>query len=99
MNGNGHEDLTTGNPLVDAALKRLNGKFKDLEDALVVQAHLEKRQSEQIRQHGEFLIEMQEGMRYHKLQMKEFDEKLNALIMWWMKREGLPEAGSGEASK
>ena len=32
----------TGDPRVDAALERIRGKFTDLEDALLVQARLEK---------------------------------------------------------
>jgi len=32
----------TGDPRVDAALQRIRGKFRDLEDALLVQLYLEK---------------------------------------------------------
>ena len=38
----------TGDPRLDAALKRIRGKFQDLEDAMLVQAYLEKSQSEHI---------------------------------------------------
>ena len=86
MNGNGREFPTTGNPLVDAALKRLRGEFSELQDAMIVQAYLEKRQSEAILRHEQFLDR-------HETAMREFDEKLNALTMWLMRREGLPEAG------
>ncbi len=30
----------TGDPRVHAALKRIRGRFQDLEDAMLVQAHL-----------------------------------------------------------
>lgn len=86
MNGNGHEFPTTGNPAVDAALKRLHVQFSDLKDAMIVQAHLEKTQTEWLQRH-------QQAIEKHDLAMREFDEKLNALTMWLMRREGLPEAG------
>ncbi len=94
MNGNGHEFPTTGNPLVDAALKRLNQQYSELQDAMVVQAHLEKRQTEILRAHTEALASHDEFNKQHALKMREFDEKLNALMMWLMRREGLPEAGA-----
>jgi hypothetical protein len=92
MNGNGHELPTTGNPLVDAALKRLGGQFADLGDAMIVQGHLEKRQSEMLAKHAQF-IERDETT------MREIDEKLNALTMWLIRKEGLPEAGEGLAPR
>ena len=45
----------TGDPRVDAALTRIRGKFRDLEDAMVIQAHLEKRMAEQVKAHAEWL--------------------------------------------
>ncbi len=86
MNGNGKEFPTTGNPLVDSALKRLRDEFSDLRDAMIVQAHLEKRQSEAILRHEQFIER-------HETSMREFDDKLNALTMWLMRKEGFPEAG------
>jgi hypothetical protein len=45
--GNGAEFLSSGDPRVDAALTRLrarnDARFKDLEDALLVQIHLERK--------------------------------------------------------
>lgn len=47
--GNGAEFLSSGDPRVDAALARLrarnDARFKDLEDALLVQIHLERKQA------------------------------------------------------
>jgi len=63
----------TGDPRVDAALDRIRGKFTDLEDAMLVQAHLEKGLASQLKDHAEFLA-------HHRQAMYEFDEKLNALI-------------------
>jgi len=85
MNGNGHELPATGNPLVDAALRRLSDQYRELQDAMIVQSHLEKKQSELLAQHSQFIAR-------HETLMREIDEKLNALTMWLMRREGLPEA-------
>lgn len=38
----------TGDPRVDAALQRIRGKFRDLEDALLVQVYMEKDLSTQM---------------------------------------------------
>ena len=89
MNGNGHEFHSTGNPDVDAALKRLHTKYKELEDAMIVQAHIEKRQSAALEKHALFINK-------HETVMSEIEEKLNALTMWLMRREGLPEAGTSQ---
>jgi hypothetical protein len=77
----------TGNPAVDAALQRMHerndSRFRDLEDAMLVQAHLEKRMAEMLKVHDEDLA-------LHRLRMAEFDEKLNALIDIVMRRESGP---------
>ena len=86
MNGNGHDFPSTGNPLVDAAIKRLSNDYKELKDAMIVQAHLEAVQTQSILRHEQWLEK-------HDIAMREFDEKLNVLTMWLMKRKGLPEAG------
>jgi hypothetical protein len=41
----------SGDRRVDAALSRIREKFTDLEDAMVVHAHLEKRSSERLKEH------------------------------------------------
>ncbi len=48
----------TGDPRVDAALARIRGKFSDLEDAMLVQAHLGKGLGERTKEHAELLVEL-----------------------------------------
>jgi hypothetical protein len=59
---NGEPEYTTGNSLVDAALRRLQAKndarFRDIEDAMLVQGHLEKGMSERLKRHAEFIAVM-----------------------------------------
>jgi hypothetical protein len=94
----------TGDPRVDAALKRIRGKFQDLEDAMLVQAHLEKRQSESIKAHAEWMEEheadykkriekYEERMQRIETNLAEATDKLNLMIGREMRREGGPEAG------
>lgn len=73
-------------------LENLEYIVKELDDALVVHAHLEKRMGERIKEHAEILANHDDFVRYHDLKMREFDEKLNALIDIVMRREGGPEA-------
>lgn len=89
-----------GDPRVDAALKRIRGKFQDLEDAMLVQAHLEKRAGERMKEHAELLADHDEWTRRHEAfrqqheeWMKHFDSKLGALTNILMRREGGPETG------
>ncbi|MBV9763432.1 MAG: hypothetical protein JOZ48_01190 [Acidobacteriaceae bacterium] len=90
---NGGTDFPmTGDPRADAALTRLrehldkhDALLEGINDALIVNAHLEKRQSELLVQHAEFIA-------FHDLKMREIDEKLNALIDIVMRREGGSEA-------
>ncbi|HEY3453943.1 MAG TPA: hypothetical protein VGK64_05025 [Bryobacteraceae bacterium] len=90
-NGGFREIPRTGNPMVDAALQRMqernDSRFRDIEDAMVVQAHLEKKMSEVLRRHAELLASQDESLERHKLRMEEFDDKLNALIDIIMRRE------------
>lgn len=97
----------TGDPRVDAALKRIRGKFQNLEDAMLVQAYLEKAQSEQIKQHAVWLANHEETMKAIDIRlsdisvklsgisvkMDEMTEKVDFLLNREMKREGGPEAG------
>lgn len=82
---------STGNPKVDAALDRIRGKFQDLEDAVLIQAHLEKRMTEQIKRHAEWLASHEAANKKFDLKMGEIEEKLNLLIDREMRREGGPE--------
>jgi len=90
---------STGNPLVDAAFSRMrernDARFRAIEEAMLVQAHLEKRWSEQIKGHAEWLEQHEEWLKQHEAAMKrhdevmsEIDDKLNALIDIMMKRDG-----------
>jgi hypothetical protein len=88
----------TGDPRVDAALQRIRGKFRDLEDAMVVQAHLEKRAAERIKEHATWLVAHEQANQVHEQRMAQFDlkmleieDKLNLLIEREMRREGGPE--------
>ncbi|HEX4747928.1 MAG TPA: hypothetical protein VH302_00165 [Bryobacteraceae bacterium] len=89
---------STGDPRVDAALQRIRGKFRDLEDAMVVQAHMEKRMSAQIKAHADWLATHEENMRRHEEwlagheeKMSEIDDKINFIVDREMRREGGPE--------
>ena len=62
----------SGDPQVDAALARIREKFTDLEDAMVVHAHLEKRSAERTKEHAELLAD-------HDGWMKHIQDKLDAL--------------------
>jgi len=88
---NGGSEYTTGSPQVDAALRRLQAKndirFKDLEDAMLVQALLEKKMGERLKEHAEFLshheeflARHQEFLNSHEIMMSEFDDKLSGVI-------------------
>jgi hypothetical protein len=101
--GNGAEFPSSGDPRVDAALARLrahnDGRFKDLEDAMLVQAQLEKRAGERIKDHAELIAEHHASIRRHnqwlrnfETKMSEMEDKVHFLIDREMKREGGPEA-------
>jgi hypothetical protein len=100
-NGNDQEIPSSGDPRVDAALERIRGKFKDLEDAMIVQAHLEKRMGEHMKEHAELIAEHhisirrhQEWLRTFEMKMSEMEDKVHFLIHREMRREGGPEAQS-----
>ena len=54
-------------------IARLEAARKEMEDALVVMAHLESKSAARIKEHAEFIAS-------HEAAMQEFDGKLNALI-------------------
>lgn len=64
----------------DGRLENLDVIVKDLEDALVVHAHLEKRMGERIKEHAQLIASHEQFAELHDLKMREIDEKLNALI-------------------
>jgi hypothetical protein len=79
----------TGDPRVDAALLRIHGKFRDLEDAMLVQVHLENRLRARFDAH---MDSQDQAIARHDEWMKHFEDKLNALSDMLMRREGGPEA-------
>lgn len=78
------EEFNTGDPKIDEALKRLDGRFKDLEDAMLVQSFLDKKAGERLKEHAKFIAT-------HEIAIAEITDKLNLLIDREMKREGGPE--------
>lgn len=97
MADNGEIPLT-GDPRVDAALQRIKGKFRDLEDAMLVQVHLEKRMSERIKEHAQFIADHErwiqkrhEADEKFDLKMAEIEDKINFIVDRDMRREGGPE--------
>ena len=79
----------TGDARVDAAILRIRGKFRDLEDAMIVQAHLEKRMGERIKEQATYVDR-------HDQWMKHMEDKLAALTDILMKRGGGPESTERE---
>jgi hypothetical protein len=73
---------------LDDRVQRLEQAQRDLQDAMIVHAHLEKAAAERIRDHSQFIARHEEFLTRHELMMQEFDGKLNALIDIVMRREG-----------
>jgi hypothetical protein len=99
--GNGEIPLT-GDPHVDAALQRIKGKFKDLEDAMLVQVHLEARHAKQTKghalwledndqRHAKFVAEHELAVKNLDIKLAEITEKMNFLFDREMRKEGGPE--------
>ncbi len=68
-------------------ITRLEAARKELEDAFIVMTHLETKAAARIREHAEliashaeFIASEQAAMLRHTEKMREFDDKLNALI-------------------
>ena len=79
--------------------ERNDARFKDLEDAILVQAHLEARMSRSMRQHAEWVEEHESRIQEHESRMQrieillaEMTEKVNFLIDRDMRREDGPES-------
>jgi hypothetical protein len=94
---NGEIPLTS-DPRVDAAIERIRGKFQDLEDAMLVQAHLEKKAGERIKEHAQLIADHHEMLKNHdqlvkriEINLAEITEKVNLLFDREMTREGGPE--------
>lgn len=75
----------TGDARVDAALQRIRGKFPDLEDAILVQAHLEKDLAAQVKAltiHAARRDEEQERMQRRLNEMSEkTDQRIAQLVL------------------
>ncbi len=76
-------------------ISKLEAARKEMEDALVVMAHLETKSSARVKEHAEFIAEhqrhiefMQAADKQHALKMAEFDDKLNALIDMMGRQQG-----------
>ncbi len=77
----------TGDPRVDAALARIRGKFTDLEDAMIIQAHLEKGMTEQLKNHANILANHDSMVKRHEVWIAEaaergrqIDERIEKLV-------------------
>jgi hypothetical protein len=70
----------TGDPRVDAALARIRGKFSDLEDAMVVQAYLEKGLAEQSKEHARRLTDLISGLEAEAGERRAKDATLDARV-------------------
>ena len=66
---------STGDPRVDAALARIRGKFRDLEDAMIVQAHLEAGLSRQLKEHAQMLVELSAQAKHNDEEHRRFIER------------------------
>jgi hypothetical protein len=70
----------TGDPRVDAALARIRGKFTDLEDAMIVQAHLEKGLVERTKEHSHLLAKLISGLEAEVAERRAKDAALDARV-------------------
>jgi hypothetical protein len=60
--------------------ERMQAAIRELQDAMVVMAHIEKRQSEILKVHTEHLAEIDEYRRRTDQNLAEITDKLNGLI-------------------
>jgi flagellar basal body rod protein FlgC len=79
-------------------LTALETARKDLEDAMVVMAHLEKGQSARLKEHAEFIANHETAManheawlKRHDVVMSEIEDKLNGLIGYMDGRQHPPQ--------
>ena len=70
----------SGDPRVDAALSRIRGKFTDLEDAMIVQAHLEKGLAQQTKEHANRLADLISGLEAEATERRAKDAALDARV-------------------
>jgi hypothetical protein len=86
---------TNGDGNYEQRLSKLEQARKEIEDALVVMAHLETKSSARIKEHAEFIARHQDHIEFmqaadarHSVKMAEFDDKLNALIDMISRQQG-----------
>ena len=70
----------TGNPRVDAALARIRGKFTDLEDAMIIQTHLEKGLAEQSKEQARRIAELRSSLEAEVTERRAKDAVLDARV-------------------
>ena len=80
-NGNGNRNDH------EERIARLEAARKELEDSFIVMTHLETKAAARVKEHAEFISEHEAMIRSHaaflarhEQAMREFDDKLNALI-------------------
>lgn len=73
---------------MEERVSRLEAARKEMEDALVVMAHLESKSAARIKEHAEFIARHEEWWDKHQIAMQEFDDKLNALIAIVSRQQG-----------
>jgi hypothetical protein len=69
-----------GDLRVDAALERIRGKFTDLEDAMLVRAHLEKGLGERGNEHAHLLADLITGLEAESKERRAKDAALDARV-------------------
>ncbi len=76
--------VSSGDPRVDAALQRLQAKndvrFKDLEDAMVVQGYLEKKAGERIKEHARIVVDHDVWIEQQRVQNRDIDKRISDLV-------------------
>ncbi len=83
---------TPNTPDFEHRLRALEQGHKDLDDAMLVHAHLEARAARRIKEHSEFIVKHEQIIGELDTLMREIGEKVSFLINREMKREGGPEA-------
>ncbi len=74
----------------ESRITALEHARKELEDAMIVMAHLEKAQVERTKEHAAYLASHEESLRDHDSRMKDLDiriERLVSAIGEWIRRQ------------
>lgn len=85
---------TNGNGTHEERIAKLEAARKEIEDVLLVMAHLESKSADRIKEHAHFIADQEASMRRHSVRMDEFDDKLNALIDMISRQPGGMESSS-----